>query len=215
MIKDRLYIPTYRYQHQTSCESCCSEFNPICEVATKAACEDSGCSDAYLVKRDRPGGDGDNLALYIGCLGSGNTVMRLGKDRDRISIEYGIIAFEMEGAGAWDEIPCIVVKGIYDFSDSTLLSPALMSLSRYVGYSGAPSSSSSNTSTFWASGSFVSVAIASFWIVAAGSQRGKVARGSEEEQFDANLVYDGLGFAARVARVFAMGDVRLRSEEMY
>ncbi|KAJ3490636.1 hypothetical protein NLG97_g5746 [Lecanicillium saksenae] len=118
MSKDRLYMPTYRHQHQTSCASCCSGSSPICEVATKAACEDLGCSDAYLVKRVRPGGDGDNLALYIGHLGSGNTVMKSGQDRDRMSAEHGIIAFEMEGAGAWDEIPCIVVKGICDFSDS-------------------------------------------------------------------------------------------------
>lgn len=44
--------------------------------------------------------------------------MKSGEDRDRISAEHGIIAFEMEGAGAWDEVPCIVVKGICDYSDS-------------------------------------------------------------------------------------------------
>lgn len=44
--------------------------------------------------------------------------MKSGEDRDRISAEHGVIAFEMEGAGAWDEVPCIVVKGICDYSDS-------------------------------------------------------------------------------------------------
>lgn len=118
MIKDRLYRPSYRHQHQTSCDNCYGS-ESICEVAKKAACEDLGCSDAYLVNRERPDGDGRNdLTLYIGCLGSGNTVMKSGEDRDRISAEHGIIAFEMEGAGAWDEIPCIVVKGVCDFSDS-------------------------------------------------------------------------------------------------
>ncbi len=28
-----------------------------------------------------------------------------------------VIAFEMEGAGAWDEVPCIVVKGVCDYAD--------------------------------------------------------------------------------------------------
>ena len=37
--------------------------------------------------------------------------MKSGADRDRI-------AFEMEGAGAWDQIPCIVMKGICDYGDS-------------------------------------------------------------------------------------------------
>ena len=45
MIKDKLYIPTYRHQHQTSCESCCSESNLICEVATKAACEEQSITE--------------------------------------------------------------------------------------------------------------------------------------------------------------------------
>ncbi|KAH7118066.1 hypothetical protein B0J13DRAFT_532904 [Dactylonectria estremocensis] len=30
----------------------------------------------------------------------------------------GILAFEMEGAGIWDEVPCIVVKGVCDYTDS-------------------------------------------------------------------------------------------------
>ncbi|KAL8376638.1 hypothetical protein RB595_007648 [Gaeumannomyces hyphopodioides] len=41
-----------------------------------------------------------------------------GEHRDAIARRYGAIAFEMEGAGAWDEVPCIVVKGICDYADS-------------------------------------------------------------------------------------------------
>ncbi|PMB63414.1 hypothetical protein BM221_010505 [Beauveria bassiana] len=118
-IKDRLYLPTYRHQHQTSCDSCCSGSDTICELATRTSCEQLGCNDAYLVKREQPdGGDKSEPTLFIGCLGSGNTVMKSAEDRDRISADHGIIAFEMEGTGVWDEIPCIVVKGICDFSDS-------------------------------------------------------------------------------------------------
>ncbi|TQW06747.1 phosphorylase superfamily protein [Cordyceps javanica] len=118
-IKDRLYLPTYRHQHQTSCDSCCSGSDTICELATRTSCEQLGYNDAYLVKREQPdGGDKSEPTLFIGCLGSGNTVMKSAEDRDRISADHGIIAFEMEGTGVWDEIPCIVVKGICDFSDS-------------------------------------------------------------------------------------------------
>ncbi|KAL8299083.1 hypothetical protein RB593_009136 [Gaeumannomyces tritici] len=45
-------------------------------------------------------------------------VMRSGEHRDAIARRHGVIAFEMEGAGAWDEVPCIVVKGICDYADS-------------------------------------------------------------------------------------------------
>lgn len=44
--------------------------------------------------------------------------MKCGLDRDRIAREEGIIAFEMEGAGIWEEIPCIIVKGVCDYADS-------------------------------------------------------------------------------------------------
>ena len=30
-----------------------------------------------------------------------------------------MIAFEMEGAGVWDEVLCIVAKGVCDYADST------------------------------------------------------------------------------------------------
>lgn len=44
--------------------------------------------------------------------------MKSGVDRDRIAKEHGLIAFEMEAAGAWDEFPCLVIKGISDYADS-------------------------------------------------------------------------------------------------
>lgn len=44
--------------------------------------------------------------------------MKSGADRDRIAAQYDLIAFEMEGAGAWDQVPCIVVKGICDYGDN-------------------------------------------------------------------------------------------------
>lgn len=106
--KDRLYLPTYRHQHWSSCDTCCSGSAAICELATKTSCDDLSCNDAYLTKRERlDAGSSHEPAVYISCVGSGNIVMKSGEDRDRISAEHGIIAFEMEGAGAWDEIPCI------------------------------------------------------------------------------------------------------------
>ncbi|KAH6873475.1 hypothetical protein B0T10DRAFT_466260 [Thelonectria olida] len=47
-----------------------------------------------------------------------DAVMKSGGDRDRFAAEHEIIAFETEGAGLWDEVPCIVVKGVCDYADS-------------------------------------------------------------------------------------------------
>lgn len=56
--------------------------------------------------------------IHVGSIASGDKVMKSGEDRDALATEKGIIAFEMEGAGVWEEIPCIVVKGVCDYADS-------------------------------------------------------------------------------------------------
>ncbi|KAF5638088.1 MTA SAH nucleosidase [Fusarium sp. NRRL 52700] len=57
-------------------------------------------------------------AIYFGPMASGDTVMVSSEHRDRIAAAEDIIAFEMEGAGIWQELPCIIVKGVSDFADS-------------------------------------------------------------------------------------------------
>ncbi|KAH6881173.1 hypothetical protein B0T10DRAFT_411242 [Thelonectria olida] len=54
---------------------------------------------------------GSQFEVHVGAVASGDTVMKSAADRDRLSREAGVIAFEVEGAGVWDEVPCIVVKG--------------------------------------------------------------------------------------------------------
>ena len=55
--------------------------------------------------------------LHLGAVGSGVTVIKSAADRDRIAKKEKVIAFEMEGAGVRDEVPCIVVKGVCDYAD--------------------------------------------------------------------------------------------------
>ena len=45
--------------------------------------------------------------------------MRNGIERDRISRELGgVLCFEMEAAGLMNTFPCLVIRGICDYSDS-------------------------------------------------------------------------------------------------
>ncbi|UKZ72225.1 uncharacterized protein TrAtP1_013166 [Trichoderma atroviride] len=37
--------------------------------------------------------------------------------RDELAQRHGLLAFEMEGAGIWDELPCVIVKGIANYAD--------------------------------------------------------------------------------------------------
>ncbi|THY14688.1 hypothetical protein D6C84_00365 [Aureobasidium pullulans] len=57
-------------------------------------------------------------AIHFGRIASGNVVMKSGEYRDRHSREEGVIAFEMEAAGIWSRMACIVMKGVCDYADS-------------------------------------------------------------------------------------------------
>ncbi|KAM0352333.1 hypothetical protein ACHAPU_001998 [Fusarium lateritium] len=54
--------------------------------------------------------------VFVGRVGSGENPISA-EQRDGLAKAYGIIAFEREGAGAWDQVPCIIVKGVCDYVD--------------------------------------------------------------------------------------------------
>ncbi|CVL05906.1 uncharacterized protein FPRN_14212 [Fusarium proliferatum] len=56
--------------------------------------------------------------IHFGIFASGNSVIKSGKERDRLTKDKNAIGFEMEGAGVWDVFPCIVIKGVCDYADS-------------------------------------------------------------------------------------------------
>jgi hypothetical protein len=45
-------------------------------------------------------------------------VMKSGLHRDQIASCEKVIAFEMEGAGVWDNFPTVVIKSVCDYADS-------------------------------------------------------------------------------------------------
>jgi hypothetical protein len=63
-----------------------------------------------LVAAQRP-------AIYVGAVASGDSVIKSAAHRNRIAEQENVMAFEMKGAGVWDEVPCIVVKGVCDYAD--------------------------------------------------------------------------------------------------
>ncbi|KAF6827474.1 phosphorylase superfamily protein [Colletotrichum plurivorum] len=61
----------------------------------------------------------EEVVVHYGTIASGNQVMRTATERDRVSKELGgVLCFEMEGAGLMNNIPCLMVRGICDYSDS-------------------------------------------------------------------------------------------------
>ena len=126
--EDKLFEPAYRHKHHASptciCRMCESGSGPVCDDAAKSSCDTLRCDEQHLVpgkrlkmKRGIEGEKVQEPAVYIGPVGSGDTVIKSGEHRDQIARAKGIIAFEMEGAGVAEEIPCVVIKGVCDYAD--------------------------------------------------------------------------------------------------
>ncbi|KAF5269078.1 hypothetical protein FOXYS1_10 [Fusarium oxysporum] len=98
---DRLFEASYRHSED------------------QKSCEQVGC-DGRLVPRRRlqAMGPGPAPAIHFGLMASGDSVMKSGEDRDQNTEAKDIVAFEMEGAGVWDVLPCTVIKGACDYADS-------------------------------------------------------------------------------------------------
>ena len=60
----------------------------------------------------------DNPAIHYGLIASANQLMKDAFIRDRLAAEKDVLCFEMEAAGLMNHFPCLVIRGICDYSDS-------------------------------------------------------------------------------------------------
>jgi nucleoside phosphorylase len=56
--------------------------------------------------------------IHYGLIASGSQVIRNGMIRDKLAQERSTLCFEMEAAGFMDHFPCLVRRGICDYTDS-------------------------------------------------------------------------------------------------
>ncbi|KAL6810698.1 WD40-repeat-containing domain protein [Trichoderma sp. SZMC 28013] len=129
---DRLFEANDCNKHHPSpqciCAKCHECDDAVCEESRDSACDSVGCDDQHIIKRRRLETDraskqqgfceeSQSPSIFIGRSGSSDRVIKSGKHRDEIAKHYGVLAFETEAAGVWDELPCIIVKGISNYSD--------------------------------------------------------------------------------------------------
>jgi nucleoside phosphorylase len=62
--------------------------------------------------------DAEDPLPHYGIIASGNSVIKHGGTREQLRLESGALCFEMEAAGLMLDFPCIVIRGICDYSDS-------------------------------------------------------------------------------------------------
>ncbi|KAH7230919.1 hypothetical protein BKA59DRAFT_504533 [Fusarium tricinctum] len=78
------------------------------------------CSDdtSNFVSRPERTEDEDNPAIHYGLVALADRLMKDALARDRLSEEKEVLCFEMEAAGLMNHFPCLVIRGICDYSDS-------------------------------------------------------------------------------------------------
>lgn len=78
------------------------------------------CGDHHsnLVSRIQRSEDQDNPAIHYGLIASSNQLMKDASIRDKLSAEKDVLCFEMEAAGLMNHFPCLVLRGICDYSDT-------------------------------------------------------------------------------------------------
>ncbi|KAL2783320.1 putative kinesin light chain [Aspergillus keveii] len=109
---DVLFKSRYLHKHYSDASpagcSCFGSDSPdqICEEALGMDCNDLDCDHGQQV-RCREILDAVRSSIYIGPVASADTVMKSGQHRDEIVKREKVIGFEMEGAGVWDNVPCI------------------------------------------------------------------------------------------------------------
>jgi nucleoside phosphorylase len=93
--QDQLFRPGYAHAGEGDCSTC----------------------DATQVEK-RLSREADDPAVHYGLIASGNAVMRSAQRRDELRDAWGVLCFEMEAAGLMDDFPCLVIRGICDYSDN-------------------------------------------------------------------------------------------------
>ena len=73
------------------------------------------CDKTQIVKRKRR-----DMRVHYGLIASGNQVIKDAAFRDKLTKDLGgsVLCVEMEAAGLMNNFPCVVIRGICDYSDS-------------------------------------------------------------------------------------------------
>ncbi|KAJ5113811.1 hypothetical protein N7456_002345 [Penicillium angulare] len=97
---DRLFKSDFVHDNSKECSSFCAK------------------DSESLISRDERGENDDNPAIHYGLIASANRLMKDALTRDRFAQDHDVLCFEMEAAGLSNSFPCLIIRGICDYSDS-------------------------------------------------------------------------------------------------
>ncbi|KAI9781623.1 MAG: hypothetical protein M1839_005840 [Geoglossum umbratile] len=88
---------------------------PNDEASCTAVCSNDSSN---LIPRCERAKYEDNPAIHYGLIASADQLMKDALLRDKFAKEKGVLCFEMEAAGLMNQFPCLVIRGICDYSDT-------------------------------------------------------------------------------------------------
>ena len=97
---DRLYEESCIHPGKGPCTTSCSQSEPP------------------LIRRSARDIDEDQSVVHFGTIASADTLMKDAKVRNKLAAEHGVLCFETEAAGLMNNFPCLVIRGICDYSDT-------------------------------------------------------------------------------------------------
>ncbi|KAI9651617.1 MAG: hypothetical protein M1831_000577 [Alyxoria varia] len=77
-----------------------------------------GSDEEKVQRRNARTAEDDDPAIHYGLIASGNCLMKDAELRDSLAQRHSLLCFEMEAAGLMNHFPCLVVRGICDYSDT-------------------------------------------------------------------------------------------------
>jgi nucleoside phosphorylase len=89
--------------------------HPNGELNCVAVC---GNDSLNLISRRERTEDEDNPAIHYGLIASASQLMKDASVRDKLAADKDVLCFEVEAAGLMNQFPCLVIRGICDYSDS-------------------------------------------------------------------------------------------------
>jgi hypothetical protein len=109
---DRLFEADYEHNESQREDETSDDSDDFDEIPLPCR----GCDPGRLVPRKPRRYPGP--VIHYGTIASADQVMRNGVARESIRKKYGVLCFEMEAAGLMNDFPCLVVRGICDYSDT-------------------------------------------------------------------------------------------------
>lgn len=80
--------------------------------------EHCGDDETVLVARTQRTDEDDDPTIHYGVIASADKLMKDASIRDRLARDHDVLCFEMEAAGLVNHFPCLIIRGICDYSDT-------------------------------------------------------------------------------------------------